>query len=717
MPQFLKTNNIGHAHIVYIVDETQPARVSFDDGHTHDVMFDPNIGQFVVGFAPNGHSHILEDVPMSDVFTETGKDNDIVQEVWDTFRGWAEQEQESREQARIAENFYWGEQWEDTLRSSLERQGRACLTINTLERQVDGICGEQRQERTDLKFYPQESGDQKVADILNHVVKYVLENCFFHREESKAFEDQVIVGRGNLNIWIDDSNDIQGEIKVEKYNWDEVVYAPHEKEDLEDCEGLIKHKLFSRAKLKALYPEFAEQISTLFTSSLSSPMDTTSLVPDYDTGYYKYVGGFPQYIGEYTSLDNVRKDLRVVECWRKIYNKTYTIIDTANNQLIPTQMWKDGTLQGWSFTDVNKVTTMEGLIVKEHIQTKIRITKICGNILLSDKYPAQLPSDDLFMIPIYAKKRGSKWKGKVISGIDSQREINHRHSQAVDIGNRTAGYGWFYDDTTFASERDRKNFEDYSSTPGFKLKISDQNRPPLKIEGGKFPSEIVQLMQMADSALTATLSLEVGQGGANESAAHLMERKKARMLPNEFLFDNLSFAKKKLGKLLIKTIQYFYTPERILRILQSNAATPDMQVGGQPLANYSYQELLTILQTSDLTKYDIEVAESGYSPTARMATFMLLSDMAKSGAPVPPELMIEFMDIPSELKTKIQDSMMQQSQAAQGQQQANSDMEINKTLIAQGIIPPKIQEQLQAQQPQMPQSQEPMPEQGANNLS
>jgi hypothetical protein len=127
----------------------------------------------------------------------------------------------------------------------------------------------------------------------------------------------------------------------------------------------------------------------------------------------------------------------------------------------------------------------------------------------------------------------------------------------------------------------------------------------------------------------------------------------------------------------------------------------NMQIGGQPFDTYSADEILTILNTIDIANYDVIVAESAYSPTARISTFMLLNEMAQSGTPIPPELMVEFMDIPSELKQKIQGGLQAQSASQQSMQDATAKMEINKTLIAKGIIPPEVREQLggQGQQP------------------
>ena len=89
----------------------------------------------------------------------------------------------------------------------------------------------------------------------------------------------------------------------------------------------------------------------------------------------------------------------------------------------------------------------------------------------------------------------------------------------------------------------------------------------------------------------------------------------------------------------------------------------------------------------------------------RLSTFMLLSELARSGQPIPPEALLEFADMPGEVRTKLIGMMAQQGQAMADAEQAKADAEIQKTLIAQGQIPPSVQEKFLIQQPQEAQPQ------------
>lgn len=707
-----KVGSNGHSHVAYIGDDGRGV-TSIDAGHQHEVMFDPLTGGLVVGVHVGkegevGHMHQVVPVGWKQEPKEDA--NEVVGDVYTLANEWYEAEEESFIDAARAEKFLWGEQWETAHKSELEQQGRSALTINLIERQLDQLCGEERADRTEFRYLPTEAGDQRKADIFNYTAKVIREKCCYSREKSKAFEDTAALGRGALNAYVDDTKSIEPDIKIERFPWDGVIIAPHDKEDLEDCDGLIKYRMYSRAKLKQLFPNKGKEIDDIFTTEI---LGQNSSMPVEMASHTYFKPGYlsTMRINGRSLIDAARKEVMLIECWRRMHTQVSVAVDPNTGYV--------ERLDGWSSSDVAKVKTLMNVV--ERPVSRMRITKVAGSVLLSDQNPAELPIDDFFIIPIYAKKRGARWKGKVLAAMDLQREVNKRHSQAIDIGNQ-AGYGWFYDDMTFSDKRQEKNFEENSAAPNFKIKVTDQNKPPVRMEGLKFPSEIVQLMQMSDAMLVNTMNIEVQSGGANESAGKFMERKKAKLYGSEYLFDNLAFAEKKLGRIVLKMIQTYYRPERIARILGnvvSAQGAENVMIGGRPADSYTQEEIIAILEAPDVGEYDIDVGESSYSPTARMATFMMLSDMARGGMPIPPELIIEFMDVPDALKQKIQQSLMAQQQAQADAASQTAKMEINKSLIGKGIIPPEVQADLEAQQQQgqqqAPQVQPPQDPLGASS--
>jgi hypothetical protein len=691
----------AHHHIVYMNDEMGTALCSTDNGHTHEIVFQPptepqvdemgqvlvpgSPGGFVVGPALDGHTHSIEEYQVK-VAKKKEDDAQVLSEIRELFKTGRGLEKESLDAAKEAEDFYAGKHWDAAEKQRLETLNRAAVTINKIEKNIDQLCGTQRQERTDIRFVPQEGGDQKVADILNVTTKHILNRCYFPREESAAFEDAAIAGRGLFNVFVKFDTDLRGEIVVEKFPYLDVVFGPHEKLDLSDCEYLIKHRWFSKAKLEQLWPDKADDIQKDFEDLI---VDEPHV--QYSHDQYLESDNRVQMLGSDPMINLAKKEYRVLECWRKMYEKGSVIAVPGENFYF--------NAYGWDSKDLKSVRTIPGAFVVEQNITKMRVTKVAGGVVLSDEYPAELPVDDFFIVPVYAKKRGYKFWGKVESSKDAQKYVNKQYSLSLDVGNKCATYGWFYDSTTFP-DNEKEKFKRNATSPGFMAEVTDSNKPPVRVDGVKFPSELIQLMDVGQMQIAEQMNVVTDPNGANESGNLFMQRHNQKLLGSEYLFDNLSFAKQKLGRLLVKLIQKYYTPDRIVRIVRNVASKDQVELGGEPVEEFSDDDIMTMLSTSDLEYYDVEVTESSWSPSMRLATFMMLSEMVRAGQPIPPEAMFEFADMPADVKNKLTSMMAQQQEAQSSAAQTTADAEIQKTLIAQGHIPPQVAEKFLAQQPQ-----------------
>jgi hypothetical protein len=686
-----------HRHAVYLNDDdpmTAHGQTSLDDDHRHEIIWTPPVeaqvdemgnevapgqpGFFSITPGPDGHEHEIQDYELMKS-KKDDDDSDTVKEVLALYRAAVETDIDSLEKAKEAEDFYWGDQWDESTRKELEALARACITINAIAKNIDALDGYYRQQRTEFKFLPMEGGDQKVADILNILMKHITEQCFFEREESKVFKDAAITGRGFFNIYVSFDKDFRGDIVIERMPWNEVRCGEHEKEDLDDCEHIHKTKMYSLAKATQLWEDKADELA--------------KKVVHEDSSRDRYAQGKEIAIsikGE-IQLDTTKKEVRVRETWQKKYHRAKVAV------LFGEDFYQN--LDGWRPADIKSVATMDGFRVVERNTTKFRITRTAGNVVLSDENPANLPVDDFFLIPVYAKKRGNRFQGKVEIAKDAQRELNKRRSQAIDIGNKMAAYGWFFDEMTFPDKTEEGKFRDESSSPGFTVKVNDINRLPQKVEGTKFPSELVGLMTLDLEAIRDYMDVSPEPPGANTSGTAIMRQQQTKLTGNEFLFEAMSFSKKLLGRRVVPLIQRYYPPERIIRILRERDKRDPITIGGNPLGNFTDEEILTLLQTQDLTRNDVIVSESANSPSAMMGAFNLLLEMAQAGQQIPSEVIVELSALPTSLKEKLKVAF-QQGQAAQAKAaQATRSMEIEKTLIAQGMIPPNVQAEFLQQQP------------------
>ena len=70
-------------------------------------------------------------------------------------------------------------------------------------------------------------------------------------------------------------------------------------------------------------------------------------------------------------------------------------------------------------------------------------------------------------------------------------------------------------------------------------------------------------------------------------------------------------------------------------------APEQVVIAGKPVSEYDPNVFLAaisaVLENADITKYDIVISESPYSPTVRRATAAMMMDLATHGVPIPPD--------------------------------------------------------------------------------
>lgn len=690
-----------HYHVVYADPESGEVYVAEagpkNNIHTHEaVVLDDGSIEILPG--DDGHTHVGLEEYEPNLKSDHSDDSKIISNVLQLYKEATEISAPSRKKAEESELFYKGEQWSERQKSKLRELDRACITINKIGQGIDTLVGLQTQQRTDINILPQESTDQGKADILNIIIRHILYLCKYFREETKVFKDQAVTGLGAFHIYVDYNDSLEGNIKVEHYNWKDVMFGPHEKEDLSDCEYLLKEKMYSLAKLKQLWPDKADEIDK----------DFLEYAEVRNQGHVRYEGRqyahsdnrydvTPMLMGDHVMVDLARKEYRVLECWQKVYTRKKLLVNNINGEVFDAD--------GWKKEDIKAVTRLGIFNDIERTSHRIRITRIAGGVVLSDEDPADLPENDFFIVPVYAYKSGHEFWGKVEAVKDAQRDVNKRYSQYLDIMNKAANYNHFYDDQTFPNKVEERKFLKTSSSPGAAFKVNNSERPPVMSQGVKVPAEIIHGIELADTQVAQLMNVVVESAGANESAGKFLHRQKQSLVGSEILFDNLSFAKEKLGRLLVRMIARYWNAERVYRLLYAENQKEPFSIDGIPFEQYAEEDIQAILEDSDITEFDITIHETEASPSTRFSHYLLLTELAQSGAvPIPPALLVELMpNAPDSLKQKLM-GYLQQDQEAQAQEaDIEGQTEINKTLIAKGIIPPEVQQRLQQGQQQAPQ--------------
>lgn len=671
-----------------------------EEDHVHEVKFNEALQVYeVVNGGLDNHTHTLRDLqernPEKDGLTEEDKETNeekVVEQCLSLIAAAHREEAESITNGKESYDFYMGEQWD--AQQKARNPNRAYITVNETSAAIDYLVGAQSQNRTDAFLKPVENGDPVLADIYNILLKHVMDQTDFIYEQSDSFKDTTITGRGNLQVSVDFSRDIDGDINIRWVPFDNFRLGPHIRKDLSDLEFMVAFDNYSKAKVIQMWPDKENDIEQMFRSAADLDMmkeDTN------DVKGMNYL--IAKNHDEIDRLDNrpmlniEAKEVKVFEVTRRVYKKSYIA------EVPSLQVTED--LDIYASADVKKLSGIEGVVVNEVNRENRRITHIAGSVLLDDMSEPIADGESVFTtFATYAKKHRSKFHGKVEEVKDTQRNINKGVSLATDVFQRSVSYGWFVDNDTFHSPAEEKKFKMNSSTPGFVQKIKDLSRPPQQLEGTKFPSEVVGLMELNLAAFNRIMGKppEGMQGNQETSAKALMFKRRQFVMQNQYLFEEQSRTLKRIVGHVIALIKKYWSVEKIIRIVQSpSTQTPEQANSEVNVVSLDGEALRKILATKDDVKFDIVISESIHTETMRDFAFATLSELAQQGLPVPLEQIIEYS--PFTNKQALMQAIGQQSkgQASAAEETAAAETfkslpdDMQQQLFQLGIVPQTIQ--------------------------
>ena len=692
--------------------------------------------------AADGHTHELIEIVHKDIEEDESTEEEEVAASQMLFTEAKNLNGKSIENAIKSEDFFKGEQWEENEKAKLKAENRACLVINEIKPKLDTLSGYQRQNRMDLNLLPLEGGDETTANIFSLCMKNIQQVNNFDYEESLTFDDTARVGIGAMQVFIKSSDRGIGEIGVANHNWKNFLPGPHSKLDGSDMEYCILKTPISKAKLKKLYPDKADEINKDFDIIIDSRGVPVSRANHYtekglpfEQEGLTFITATKKWVDS-DLFDMNKKEYMMIEVQKKMYRRTPVLFNATNNFYY--------NCEGMSDKDFENAKSISELNFINHVSHHVDIVVFAGNIMLAKEKSL---FREINIVPSYANKIGNEWWGKVHEAKDPQRELNKRHSQLVDIVNKMASYGMGVTSEAFESPNDYKQFLKDRNSPGFVTKFKPGFKEHLhEFQGVKYPQEFVGTLQISSQDIQKIMNVfpeMMGGGGANESGVALAHKQRQGLVGNEYLFDNFSLSKRRIGKLLLEAIQIVDSPEKLLRIAenqnnrtledseaislykqlqpeeamqmaaQAGAIQPQLMQAaqqGDPQAQQALQqmlqqmmpqlqnmanqqrrkELISMLDNFEIMDYDLVVAESSYAPTTRLANYMILQQLFANNPNAPFAELLELVPfLDKKTKDKIRAGMQQQAQAQQQADQMKYQTEIQKTMIAKGDNQPQ----------------------------
>ena len=512
--------------------------------------------------------------------------------------------------------YVLGNQWKEEDINKLIEEGRPPLTINVLHKIIATISGMEKQNRADIRFFPQEGSDEKIVYPWTQLVKWILSNAGADIKRSYAFEDMLRSGIGYIVPEVRyDKDPINGDIVLTTESPFNILFDPHITEPTgEDAEYMIRHKRVIKSRLKLAYPEMRKKIDDLATS------------------------GQERFVINKQDIRNERDQyVNVVEFWRREYEEKEFMI-------------KDGMfVEFGGDSEMRDMLKSDGMdFIKRSVPTiKLTIIADWEIILYDGDHPHGVDMYPFIPIFCYFTPSYDKWELK-IQGMarqlrDIQNEKNKRRSQMLHQTNTSTRGGWMFEE---GAVEDLSTFEQ-SAGSGVVIQYRYGKKPD-RIEPPRTDSGMIQAEQMNDNDLLMAGPNPDLLGYSNDKGAPgitVRLRQKQGVAYLQGVFDNHSESNKHLARYVQKLAMENFGQAKIQRILGSEVILPP-----------------DFMERSREIRYDATIDESFSSPTNRIAMLESMKQMQQYGIPVPPQMFVDMWDLSPELKKKYSDMLAQANQ-------------------------------------------------------
>lgn len=531
--------------------------------------------------------------------------------------------------AKLYNDFYSGEQWDPADKSRLDREGRPALTLNLILSTVSAIVGEQLDRKIDVTFTSSGGGSDDTAFALNALTKTILAaNCYNDVEED-AFADGIITNRGFVDVRMDFSKNLRGDIKITCEDPIDVIIDPEAKSsDSTTWNEVFISRWLSTDQVAGLYGEDkAEKIRVL--GGIDSPGNDDNF--DYFEQTY---GGEANVVESEEDARSIRR-VRVIERQHYVPCKQKFLVDlrTGDMRPLPYDVNPD---------EAEAFAEQYGMGIHEQVSRRVRMTTSCSDVLLSDDWSIYR---SFTLVPYFPYFRRGNPFGVVKNLIDPQRLLNKTSSQELHIVNTTANSGWVVEDNSLV-DMDSDDLAARGAETGLVLTYRRGHNPPEKIQPNQIPTGIDRISQKASSTIREISAINAAMIGTDTSDRSGTARNASisqGQTQVSVVLSNLRRMRRSVAIKLLELIQDFYTETRYFD------AIPEQMFGG-PAAGDNPQQMVingvdddgNILNDVSIGNYDIIIGHAPVAGTVQQIQLEEATRLRELGVAIPDHVLVGY---------------------------------------------------------------------------
>lgn len=181
---------------------------------------------------------------------------------------------ESRDEAERARDYYDGKQLTAAELAALAKRKQPVVIENLIRPKIDGLCGLERQTRTDPVAYPRTEKDNEAAQVATDVLRYVADDQKLDIKRSAVFQHMLTEGFGGVEVGAVERRGVI-DPTIALIDWDRLFFDPHSsKLDFSDAAYLGYLTWMDADKAKRMWPDRGEVIDYAVTKGTATDGET-----------------------------------------------------------------------------------------------------------------------------------------------------------------------------------------------------------------------------------------------------------------------------------------------------------------------------------------------------------------------------------------------------------------------------------------------------------
>jgi hypothetical protein len=524
-------------------------------------------------------------------------------------------------------NFFIGQQWDPNDMALLQAQRRPALTINKIISTISNVLGEQIHNRSDISFQPRSGAPVELAETLTKVFRQISDSNQLDWKRSDMFCDGIITSRGFLDVRLDFTDSMMGEIRVDNLNPKNVLIDPDAEDyDPDTWNDVFVTKWMTWQDIAMLYNQ--EDADYLKARGMSFfPYGYDSIERERDRFGFYYNKGY--YMGPWDQAEVIR-NIRVIERqWKKL-DKQQHFVDLQTGDMRPVP-------DSWGPEKVAMVSQQFGLGITTKLVKRIRWTVTADNVVLHDDWS---PYRHFTVVPYFPYFRRGKTVGLVENLLGPQEYLNKVTSQELHVINTTANSGWIVQ-TGKLRNMSIEELEQRGAETGLVLEVEGSPGDVVsKINPNQTPTGLDRFSYKAEEHIkTISGVTDYMSGNAREdvSAKAVAANQSRGSLNLSKPMDAIARTDYILARNVLALVQEYYTEPRLMNVV-NNRITGDAQTVE---INQPDPVTGTILNDLTIGEFDVIVSSTPHRETLEDSQFEQAVALRELGVKLPDETLIE----------------------------------------------------------------------------